>query len=533
MTTRAVGAAPASVPAAADLLREGRALERADRTADAVASYESAVAAAERDGDLAALAGALRGLAVQRYHRGETEAAHALCGRSLGVARRLGDQVLSAEALNTLGGLHLSTGVLDQARSAFLEALELGASSAGLKARVEQNLGILANIQGEVDEAFARYRRSLDAYRRAEDEHGCAIAYNNLGMVSSDRGRLDEAERYFAAALAITARVGDAHLKGLCLVNRAEVDVARQRYENARQGAEEALELFARLGAHGARSDCYRVLGMVFRETGRAELAEARFREALATAVTSGSVLAEAEAAHELALLYRMLERNQDALRLLDRAYRLFRRLDARPDLVDVGGRVAELEATYLAVVRAWGRSIEAADPSTFGHCERVAGTAVAVARALGLDEGEETAVLLGAYLHDVGMVRIPHEILRKSGPLTAQELAELRAHPLLGLELLGGVDFPWAIKPIVRWHHERRDGSGYPDGLTGDRIPIGAQVVGIAEAYDAMIAPRGGGRALGAGEARERIAAARNWWDEKVVAAFLAATAHAAPGDR
>src|SRR2546426_6061093 len=89
------------------------------------------------------------------------------------------------------------------------------------------------------------------------------------------------------------------------------------------------------------------------------------------------------------------------------------RRLDARVDLVHVGGKVAELEGTYLALVRAWGQSIESSDSYTFGHCERVAQHAVAMARALGLAEEDETTVLLGAYLHDVGKVRVPHEILR------------------------------------------------------------------------------------------------------------------------
>src|SRR5204863_512794 len=145
--------------------------------------------------------------------------------------------------------------------------------------------------------------------------------------------------------------------------------------------------------------------------------------------------------------------RNQEALRLLNAAYRRFRRLDARVDLVHVGGKMAELEATFLAVVREWGQSLESSDRSTFGHCERVAKNAVAMARILGLEDEQETTLLIGAYLHDLGKVRVPHEILTKPGPLTQTELEVVQMHPLWGIELLASVEFPWDIKPIIRWH--------------------------------------------------------------------------------
>src|SRR3989338_6243120 len=122
---------------------------------------------------------------------------------------------------------------------------------------------------------------------------------------------------------------------------------------------------------------------MVYRETGKTTLAESRFQSAIDMAVRSGWVLGEAECTRELALLYQQLGRNQDALRLLNTAYRLFRRLDARTELIHIGGKVAALEGAYLTVVRSWGRSLETSASHTFGHCERVAELAVAVARVL------------------------------------------------------------------------------------------------------------------------------------------------------
>src|SRR5437867_12918435 len=513
LTAATDGAGPPEGRRAADLLQEARERERAACLPEAIACYEAAVAAAERGGECAVLSEALRRLAVMRRHRSEAAAARALCHRSYDVARQAGNDLLAAEALNTLGGLHLSAGAPEDARRAFLEALELGGSSRELRARAEQNLGILANIHGELHEAIARYERSLDAYRDCGDEHGCALAYHNLGMVSADRGWLNAADCYYRESRALAERVGDVYLRGLCLVNHAEVDVMRHRFENARQKAEEALALFDQLGARSAKADAYRVIGIVYRETGRLVLAESRLRSAIELAVAAGAALAEAEASRELAVLYQAMGRNQDALRLLNTASRLFQRLDARVDLVDVGGKTAELKGVYLDVVRAWGRSIESSDSYTFGHCERVARNAVAMARALGLDDQDETTVLLGAYVHDVGQLRIPHELLHKPGPLTREEREVIQMHPIWGIELLASVEFPWDLKPIIRWHHERYDGTGYPDRLTGDAISLAAQIVGILDVYDARTTARAYQPARTADQALAELTRYRRWW--------------------
>jgi putative nucleotidyltransferase with HDIG domain len=506
---------------AADLLIEARALERAVCMAGAAASYQAAIAAADATGERAVLSEALRRFAIIRHHRGESADARELCRRSHAVARDAGMNLLAAEALNTLGGIGLETDGVAEAREHFLSALELGGESRKLRARVEQNLGIIANIQGDFEEALTRYGRSLEAYRASDDEHGCAIAYHNLGMTSYDRHEFDAAERYFRQSYEIAQRAGDAYLEGLCLVNHAKVHVARERYEDARVNAETALAVFDRVGVESAKADAYRVLGMVYRETGRHALAESRLRAAIDLAVTAGSALNEAEASRELALLYQAMGRNQEALKFLNSARRLFGRLDARVDLVYVEGKEAELETTYLAVVREWGQSIESADTYTFGHCERVARRAVAVAEAMGMDEHAQTTVRVGAYLHDVGKVRVPHEILNKPDKLTADEFDVVQMHPVWGIELLAAVEFPWDIKPIIRWHHERHDGSGYPDRLRGDEIPVSAQIVGIADVYDALTTTRPYRPALSREHALAEMDRCRGWWSEAVRAAF------------
>ncbi|HXV87425.1 MAG TPA: HD domain-containing phosphohydrolase, partial [Gemmatimonadales bacterium] len=370
------------------------------------------------------------------------------------------------------------------------------------------------------------YSGSLSAYERAGNELGRGLAYHNLGMVSADRALWDDADLYFTKSHDIAQAQGDIHLQGLCKLNHAEVHVARQLFERARQDAEAALLVFDQLDDRAAKADAYRVIGMVYRETGKTALAESRLRAGIELAGATGSVLGEAEATRELALLYQAMGRNQQALTALNTAYRLFRRLDAKVDLIYVGGKVTELQETYFAVVRDWGQSIESSDSYTFGHCERVADYAVAVARELGLGEEDITTIRLGAYLHDVGKVRVPHEILNKPGKLSPEEFAVMRQHTVWGIELLATVEFPWDIKPMIRWHHEKYDGSGYPDGLQGDEIPLSAQIIGIVDVFDALTTTRAYRPAMSYAAALQEMRACGGWWRSDVHQAFLRAVA-------
>lgn len=507
---------------AGDLLAKAREYERGGCIAEAMDSFDSAVAASEASGERTVLAEALRRLAVIHHHRNDASRARALCERSRDVAVEAQHMLLAAEALNVLAGFEFEAGDIQCARNTYRRALDLGGDVLELRARVEQNLGVLANTQGDVAGALSHYQRSLDACRTLGDEKGCAIAYHNLGMLSADRELWDDADRYYAQSIAIAESIGDVHLRGLCLLNHSEVHLARQRYDTARQNAEAALGIFDQLGARLDKADAYKVIGVVFRETGRHALAESRLRAAIEHAVSTGSVLSEAESSRELARLYQAMGRNQEALTFLNSAHRLFGRLDARRDLVDVDAKRANLEDAFLAIVRDWGQSIESADSYTYGHCERVAQYAIEVARALGLDENQQTTVRLGAYLHDLGKVRVPHEILNKAGPLTADEFAVMQMHPVWGLELLATVEFPWDLKPIIRWHHEKHDGSGYPDRLRGEEIPLSAQIICIVDVFDALTTTRSYRGALPLDEALRRMRESRGWWRPDVYNAFM-----------
>jgi putative nucleotidyltransferase with HDIG domain len=506
---------------AADHLHTARRHERAGCVLEAMDAYRSAITEAARTNAWAVEAEALRRLAVLHHNRGESDHAALSCVRSLEIAQDNADDALIAEALNTQALFALNPGDLERASSLFHRALKTAQKHPELNARIEGNLGVVANVKGDLDAAMAHYGRSLAAYREAGHDHGCARAYHNLGMISADLGKWVDADRYFEQSRLIAERLGDLHLQALCLLNHSEVYCARQQFEAAKGSAEKALAIFEQLGSQLDKPDVYRVIGTVYRETGKFALGESRLRAAIELATTTGSLLSQAESSRELALLYQMMGRNQEALSLLNAAHGLFHRLDARVDLVDVSRKVEKLEETFLAVVRDWGQSIESSDTYTFGHCERVAGYAADVAHAMGLDEHETTTIRLGAYLHDVGKIRVPHEVLNKPGRLTNEEFEIIKMHPLWGLELLESVEFPWDIKPIIRWHHEKHDGTGYPDRLRGDEIPLGAAIIGIVDVYDALTTTRSYRGAMTPVEALAEMERCRHHWKPEVYQAF------------
>ncbi len=520
-TTR--GARREGLSAAESALTSGKEHEQRGCLDDAARAYVTAAASASAaPWDLAAKAEALRRHASIKRRRQDFDGALELCRESCAVAAAVPDVELTAEAMNGLGAIQFERGDTVAAQTTLEQALALGGHRPDLRGRIQQNLGIVANIRGDYTAALACYEQSLEAFRVAGDARMCAAAYHNLGMINADQEQWAAADRYFETSLGIANALGDRQLRGHVLLNRSEVHLALQRYEDARRSAEEALQLFDELGVRRGKSEAYKFLGMLYRDTGASALAEARLQSAIAMATESGAVLDEAEATRELAILYQRLDRNQEGLRLLNAAHRLFTKWGARADAQDVGGKMAALERVYLDLVAGWGRSIESADGYTFGHSERVAQYADAISEALGWDEYDRTTVRLGAYLHDLGKVRVPHEILNKPGPLTREERDIMEMHPLYGLDMLGSVEFPWDVKTIVRSHHEKVDGSGYPDRLRGDEISVFAQVICVADVYDALTTHRTYRAAFPREVALAEMHACRAWWRHDVYQAFL-----------
>ena len=167
--------------------------------------------------------------------------------------------------------------------------------------------------------------------------------------------------------------------------------------------------------------------------------------------------------------------------------------------------------------------ALEAKDPYTRGHSERVSRWSGRLATALDLDAHAVEVVTQAGLLHDLGKIGVPEHVLRKAGPLDADEWELMKRHPLIGAGIVAPLEFFGGGALVVRHHHERFDGSGYPDGLVGDRIPLGARVVAVADVWDALTSDRPYRRALSPAAALEHLAReAGRTLDEDVVASFI-----------
>jgi putative two-component system response regulator len=165
----------------------------------------------------------------------------------------------------------------------------------------------------------------------------------------------------------------------------------------------------------------------------------------------------------------------------------LYTRVRSLMRLKRVTDDLESAESLFLTL----GRIIEARDPYTEGHCERLAEYATALGQRLELDQADIDALYRGAFLHDIGKIAVPDRVLLKKGKLTKKEYALMKRHPAIGDELCATVRSLERVRPIVRHHHERVDGCGYPDGLGGDDIPLLAQIVSVVDVFDALTTNR------------------------------------------
>jgi putative nucleotidyltransferase with HDIG domain len=179
-----------------------------------------------------------------------------------------------------------------------------------------------------------------------------------------------------------------------------------------------------------------------------------------------------------------------------------------------------QVSSLHLRTIEALALAIEAKDETTGEHLQRVRVYAMELAKELGLSEDETEALRAASVLHDIGKLAVPEHIISKPGKLTPEEFEKMKIHPIVGAEILEQVHFPYPVVPIVRAHHEKWDGSGYPYGLSGEAIPIGARILAAVDCLDALASDRQYRKALPLDEAMAKVAAdSGRSFDPKVVA--------------
>ena len=199
---------------------------------------------------------------------------------------------------------------------------------------------------------------------------------------------------------------------------------------------------------------------------------------------------------------------------LMYRSYRLY-----LGKLEDEKKHAEQVSGLHLKTIEALALAIEAKDHTTHEHLQRVRVYAMELATDLGLSEDEREALQAASVLHDIGKLAVPEHIVSKPGKLTPEEFEKMKIHPIIGAEILEQVEFPYPVVPIVRSHHEKWDGSGYPSGLKGEEIPIGARILAVVDCLDALASDRQYRRALPLDEAMARVAAdAGKSFDPRVV---------------
>jgi len=197
--------------------------------------------------------------------------------------------------------------------------------------------------------------------------------------------------------------------------------------------------------------------------------------------------------------------------------------------LVRLKRQTDDLESAE-AVLLGLGATIEARDPSTNGHCQRLARYATILGKALGLGDADVAALARGGFLHDIGKIAVPDRVLLKRGSLDRNESRVMREHPIIGDALCSGFRSLQRVRPIVRHHHERLDGSGYPDGLRNSAVPLLAQIISVVDVFDALTSERPYRHAVARGDAFDMLAdeARKGWRDRSLVEAFVSTAASA-----
>lgn len=490
---RRQGTGPDFKRALDDHLEAARSAERTGAWVQAREEYEAALGSLHHSGDPALAGPLLRWIGRTHLNAGALQEAEDCFEAALAVAELAGDRETLSNTVNCIAIVQQQRGKLDEAEGLYNQARLWAESGSDQKllAMIDQNLGTIASIRGHPAMAIGHYRKSLEGYRDLGLSDYVAPLLSNMAMLLGKMGDFAEAEELYREAFTAAEDRGDVNTQVAIQVNRAALWIDSGDHGEARAACEAAYGPAERLGVPRWLGEIHKILGVIHREAGELDRAEENLGKAEDFARETEDTLLVAEILKELAEVFWLGGRHRDTLGCLNRAHGLFSDLKARHDLADLAEKQARLEELFQEIVVRWGESIESSDLYTHGHCERVAQFGCALAEAVGMASEDLTWFKMGAFLHDLGKVLLPPDILNKPGPLTGEERAVMETHPAQGERLLEQIDFPWDIRPMVRHHHEHWAGTGYPDGLSGTDIPLSARVLTIADVFDALTTER------------------------------------------
>ncbi len=451
------------------------------------------------------------------WNEGRGDEAGALASLGLITARRQHRPTESITPfLSVVGAIAFESGQLDKAQRRFGEVLHIArkAGTAKSEAAALSNLGAIANVRGDFAIALWNYRCARGAFRRANSTNGEARALQNMGMVHADLRRFKEAAECYEAARDLAIDCNDPELITIITLNMIEIDLKTEDLDRARQNCDDAMRRATQIGNDHCIAEAHRYKGEIFHRFDEIDQAKRSLNQAISMSHEAGIPLAEAEALRSMGELHLSQNDREAALGAFGQAFKLFIGLDAEHELA---------ESVLIRIIEQLSAEEESRDPHLHGHSARVADMAVAIADEMGLDCRTKKAILVAGYLHDIGKLDVDPDILNKTGRLTAQELAHVRDHAAFGAARLEKLNLPWDIVPMVRHHHERFDGNGYPCRLAGEEIPLGARILAVCDMFEALTSDRPYRLAWNADWALHYIeSSAGHIGDPKVVEAFM-----------
>lgn len=495
--------------------------EREGRWAEACSIYEALV----RDpiANATTRLAALRWLGRAYLEQGNRGAALDVLEAAVASADIVGSPPAVAQALNVVGIVYQVGGDLDQA-AAIYQAARAKAEVAGdgaLIAMIDQNLGTVAIIRGDLRAALEAFRLSHLGYQTLGMRNHEAQVLNNIALAYMELGELTDAENAYNEASRAFEEEGDRARQLDLTVNKVQLYIAGRRFEEALAHCQQLLGMPGEDSAPW-RGEVFRHVGVIERERGDLVAASENLRRAERHAVESGDLLLRADVSEQLAEVFWVQKRHRDMLQCLNDAHSLYSQLKAQHRVAQIDKRNGALEARFLEMAKHWGNSIESKDRYTQGHCERVAFFSCVLAESAGFNSRSLFWFRIGALLHDIGKIIVPTEVLNKPGKLTDEEWTIMKRHPEAGLELVADIDFPGDIAAIIRNHHERWDGKGYPDGLAGENIPFAARILCVADVYDALTTTRSYRPGLTHARAAEIMRASEGQFDPQLLETFL-----------
>ena len=473
-----------------ECIANAKKAERDGRWGDACALYEALVR--DPDAHPPTRLAALRWLGRAYLEQGNRGAALDVLEAAVAAADVTGSPPAVAQALNVVGIVYQMGGDLDQARAMYQAAREKAevAGDGALIAMIDQNLGTVAVIRGDLRAALEAFRLSHLGYQALGMRNHEGQILNNIGLTYVELGELGDAEAAYVEAERAFGAEGDRARQLDLAVNQIQLYIMARRFDEADAASARLLPTAAD-DTQPWRGEVFRHIGVIARERSDFDRAAEYLTRAEQHAALTGDILLKADVAEQQAELYWAQKRHREMLQSLNDAHAHYSQLKAQHRVQHIEKRNGALEARFLEMAHQWGDSIESKDRYTQGHCERVAYFACVLADSAGFNSRSLFWFRIGALLHDIGKIIVPTEVLNKPGKLTPEEWELMKRHPEAGLDLVADIDFPGDIRAIIRNHHERWDGKGYPDGLAGEQIPFAARILCVADVYDALTTTR------------------------------------------